>query len=86
LFYTNRYDELELPEYVKSLSLADRKKLIQKNLHNLLTKYKNSDYKLLDLLKIKNKYNIAYDEKITLNNFSKILPLRNVTNFSYFEN
>lgn len=86
LFYTNRYDELDLPKYIKSLSLDDRKKIIQKNLNNLLVKYQDYDYKLLDLLKFKKTYKINYDEKITLDNFTNILPLKVVSNFTFLEN
>jgi hypothetical protein len=83
LFYTNRYNEKELPSNIKKLSLEDRKKLISQNVYSVSKKYKNSDYKLLKLIKIKSKHNIKYYEKITLNNFSKILPKYKVENFNY---
>ena len=85
LFYTNRYNYDDLPEYIKDLSLEWRKDLIQKNLNSLTTKYKNSDYKLLELIKFKKKHRINFDEKITLDNFSKILPNYVVNNFTFYK-
>lgn len=86
LFYTNRYDENDLPEYIKWLNLEERKNLILKNLYNLLWKYNNSNYKLLDLVKLKKNHNIDYNKKINLKNFSKILPIKEVSNFSFYDN
>jgi hypothetical protein len=86
LFHTNRYDQKNLPEYIKELSLEARRNIILDNLNNISNKYKDSDYKLLKLIKFKKKYNIKYDEKITLDNFNKALPNYSVSNFSFFQN
>jgi hypothetical protein len=86
LFYTNRYNEKQLPESIKTLSLEKRKKLILQNIYSISEKYKDSDYKLLKLIKFKKNHNIRYDEKITLVNFSKIIPKRSVSNFNFIEN
>ena len=86
LFYTNRYNEDELPSYIRTLSLENREKLIVQNIYSISEKYKNSDYKLLKLIKFKKEHNIKYDEKITLNNFSKFLPKRTVSDFSFIQN
>jgi len=49
--------------------MTARKSIIQANLSELYEKYKNSNYKLLELIKLKKENNINYDEKITLKNF-----------------
>jgi hypothetical protein len=86
LFYTNRYDKKDLPEKTKTLSLENRKKIILYNLNKVSKKYKNSKYRLLELIKLKKKYNFKYDEKITLENFDNILPKYLVDNFIFFKN
>lgn len=86
LFYTNRFDYWKLPEKIKKLSLEERKNLINKNLFLVYDKYKNKNYNLLKIVKFKKKYWFSYDEKITLNNFSRVLPLIEVRNFSFKKN
>ena len=86
IFYTNRFNKNSLPENIKWLSIQGRKSIIQANLSNLYNKYKNSNYKLLRLIKIKKENNINYDEEITLDNFDKIIDLKIVNNFSFSDN
>lgn len=86
LFYTNRFDQESLPDDIKIYSLEKRKKIILDNLFKISTKYKNEDYKLLDIFKFKKKYKINYSEKISLSNLWKILPLRKVDNFRINDN
>jgi len=85
LFYTNRYDENKLPEYLKNLSLKERKKIILKRLYDIYPKYKDQNYNLLKNIDFRIKHNISYDEEITLENFSKILPKKVVSNFSFYD-
>lgn len=86
LFYTNRYDFKDIPENIKKLSLEDRKRIILNNLNKVSNKYKNENYKLLKLLNFKKEHNIKYDEKITLENFNKILNTYDLYDFNFTKN
>lgn len=86
LFYANKYSYWTLPEYLKSLSIEERKKIIQENLQNLLSKYENQNYLLLESLQFKRKNNIGFDEKITIEKLKKFIPYFEVSNYKYLEN
>ncbi len=47
LFYTNRYNLSDLPESLKTKSNQELEEIVNKNLYNLVTKYKNSWYNLI---------------------------------------
>ncbi len=83
IFYTNRFDLNTLPKYLKSLSLEERKKIVLRNLYEISYKYKDQDFNLFNLINFKREFNIKNSEKITLENFWKILPMKTVSNFSF---
>ena len=78
IFYSNRFTYNNLPEYLKTKSIEYRESYIQNNLYNIAWKYQDKDYLLLKKSKFKIKYNYLADEKITLLNFNKIIPLYDV--------
>ncbi len=86
LFYTNRYDYWKLPEYIKKLSLEDRKQIILNNLFKLVNKYKNQDYLILRPIKFRLKYNFWTKLKLSINDFSKILNTYVVKNYNFYDN
>lgn len=74
LFYTNRYDFEELPEYLTSYTLNDRKKEVKKALSKLTKKYKDQKYLLLAPLEFRSTSGLAYDSKITFESLKKLIP------------
>ena len=66
LFYTNRYDYLKTPVDLETTWLDYRKKLISKNLSDLVSKYENKDFILLKLYKFKKSIWLNYYSKITI--------------------
>lgn len=76
LIYTNRFDGLTIPAYLKNTSLQERKNIVSQNLYNLYDRYKN--YPLLQKIKNKKELWFAYDEKITLEKLLKRLPVYEV--------
>jgi len=86
LFYTNRFLDEDLPEFLKTRSINYRKKFVNSRINNLLKKYKNNDYLLLKPFRFKSKYNISFNESIKLDNLTKILPLYEVSDFSFKKN
>ena len=85
LFYTNRYLYEELPPELRSKTMDYRKNLISYNLSSLVSKYEKQNFNLLKEFKFRNKHNFKYNENISLTNFSKILPLHNVEDFTFTE-
>jgi len=83
LFYTNRFDFWNTPEYIKKLDLNSRKKIVSHNLYSLIGKYKNIDYKILKFVKLKKDNGISYDEIITTKNLWKIAKMYIVNDFSF---
>lgn len=47
LIYTNRYDVSDLPEDLKTKSKTELNNIVNKNLYDLVPKYKNSSYNLI---------------------------------------
>ncbi len=86
LFYTNRYDFWDTPEYLKKTSFEERRNLINKNLYDLETKYRESNYNILKLTKFKKSHNISYKEKITIDTLKNIFPYYEVNNYKIIEN
>lgn len=83
LFYTNRFTYDTIPEYIKSESMEHRRGFIDKKLSDFSNKYKNKNYLLLKPFKFREKYNIGFNEKITIENLSKALPAYEVKNFQF---
>lgn len=84
LFYTNRYEYEDLPEYLMKLSLSERKKIVMKNISTLVAEYANTGYELLKPFEFRKKYKLSYDADISIENLKKILPYYKVaSDFSF---
>ncbi|MDR1987934.1 MAG: hypothetical protein LBQ24_04185 [Candidatus Peribacteria bacterium] len=73
LFYTDRFDYDVSPEYLKDKSLEYREKFVENNLLLVYPKYKNSNYKILDTLRFKDKYGISLSSNITIESLKNIM-------------
>ena len=85
LFYSNRFEQGNLPEDIKNMTSYEIKNYINIKLYSLHEKYEDEKYELLKLIKLKVDNNIAYDEKIDINNLWNILPKYLVDNFKFIE-
>lgn len=84
LFYTNRYDVWDTPENIKKLSLSERKNIVAKNLSALTKTYDADKYILLQPYVFREKYEIAPEEKITIQHLKKALKYIEVSSdFQY---
>lgn len=82
LFYTNRYDKDELPDYIKDDSLEVRESIIFNNLYKIASKYSDSDYNILKPFKFR--IENGFDSKVLwVEDFSKVIRSYYVDNF-YF--
>jgi hypothetical protein len=63
--------------------MEHRRGFIDKKLSDFSNKYKNKNYLLLKPFKFREKYNIGFNEKITIENLSKALPAYEVKNFQF---
>ena len=73
LFYTNRYNYDKTPDSLKNTTLEYREELIRSNLFKLVTKYKNSSYKLLNPFYFREKYSIDSSSEINIEDLINIL-------------
>jgi hypothetical protein len=78
LFYTNRYDDEETPNDLKTKNLEYRINIVKKNLFYLVNKYKDVNYVLLKPYVFRLKYWFWYDEKITISKIKRIKPVYKV--------
>lgn len=83
LLYTNRFSYNNTPEELKTSSMEYRKNFINQQLAKLVDTYKGKNYLLLKIFEIKKEHNIPYNSKIDLSNLWKILPMKEVRNFSF---
>lgn len=88
LFYTNRYNLWALPENIKSMSESQRQYIVDKNLYNLVSKYKSSNYNILKKYIFLSENNLQASEKITLNKLISIIPVYDAyeSNWNYVKN
>lgn len=82
LFYTDRFDYDVSPEYLKDKSLEYREKFVENNLLLVYPKYKNSNYKILDTLRFKDKYGISLSSNITIESLKNIMQYWTLKNSS----
>lgn len=73
LFYTNRYDLWKLPEELKTKSTEELTTIINKNLYNLISKYKDSWQNIMKYTLMLYKNWLDYNDKITILNLKKML-------------
>lgn len=85
LFYTNRFDYWKLPEYIKKLSLEERKKIIFNNLAKLVNKYLWKNYLLLKPFEFRKKYNLGFKEKLTISDLKNILKYYYVDDYKFYD-
>jgi len=86
LFYTNRFTYDDTPEELKTQPMSYRKSFIKVRLAELANRYINENFLLLHPFQFREKYNIDFDEDITLKNLPKVTPLYEVKNFHFTEN
>lgn len=88
LFYTNRYDILNLPEELKTKNKAELSLMVNKNLYNLVTKYKNNWYNILKYSIMLNENWLNYNDTINIDILEKILKRYDVNwkDMSFIEN
>lgn len=67
IFYTNRYEISELPEFIKNLSIEERFAIVYKNLEKLFPKYENQldNFPVFWGVAFRKKYNIPLEVIIT---------------------
>lgn len=84
IFYTNRFNLWDLPEYLKTTPYSERAGIVQRNLATILNKYLDSNFNLFDLIKLKVRYKIPAENKITISTLKKMIPYHEVnTDFQY---
>ena len=86
LFYTNRFTYDDTQEELKTQPMSYRKSFIKVRLAELANRYINENFLLLHPFQFREKYNIDFDEDITLKNLPKVTPLYEVKNFHFTEN
>lgn len=73
LFYTNRYDYTNLPEEIKTETPEQLTLIVNKNLYNLINKYKNSGYNIMKYPLMLSKNWLSYNDKINIISLKKML-------------
>ncbi len=73
LFYTNRYELANLPDEIKTKSKSELTNIVNKNLFNLVEKYKNSWFNLMKYTLLLSEYWLNYNDKITISTLNNIL-------------
>lgn len=86
LFYTNRYDFINLPEYLKDKDMEFRKWVMNQKVIQLIPKYKNVWYNLLKPYILKLNNGIKADKKLDIEDLKKILWYYNVENLKFINN
>lgn len=64
LMYVNRFDGIVIPEYLKKMSLDERKALVVKNMYELFDDYRN--FALMNTIKNRKFLQLDYSQKITI--------------------
>lgn len=73
LFYTNRYDLTNLPEELKSKTKNELAEIVNKNLYNLVSKYKNNWYNILKYSLFLYDNWLNYSDKVSINLLENII-------------
>ncbi len=73
LMYTNRYDVADLPEELKSKSKEFLNELVNKNLYNLVSKYKKSNYNLMNYVLFLYNNWFSYNHKIKISDLENLI-------------
>jgi hypothetical protein len=73
LFYTNRYDFKNLPEETKTKTPDELTTIVNKNLYNLISKYKDSWYNIMKYSLLLSKNWLSYSDKIDISSLKKML-------------
>lgn len=71
LMYTNRYNLGKTPEFIKTLTLEERKNIVSQNIYNLHNKYKNYTYNIFNIVKLKKELWILANQSIKLSDLVK---------------
>lgn len=86
LFYTNRFNFSDTPEFLKTRTMKFRKDYINQKLSRLLEKYKQENYLLLQPLAFKTSIGLAYNQAITIRSIESILPQYNLIDNKLYQN
>ncbi len=84
LFYTNRFDFWDTPEYLKNTNMETRKNLVQTNLASLTSKYQKNNYNILKKVNFKKENNIEINEDITVDDILNIYESYVFVNYKIF--
>jgi hypothetical protein len=85
LFYTNRYDYWTTNTTLEKSPLTYREQYIKKNLVDVFTKYKNSDYNILKELNFRNEYWFDMYQDISIDSLKDNFWYIKVNNFKFIE-
>lgn len=86
LFYTDRYNYWDLPQYLLNESLETREDIVKENISKLVSKYENKSYLLLKPFVFRKNNNLTYNEDITIEKLKNIVTNFDVNNYKYIEN
>ncbi|MFA5916680.1 MAG: transglutaminase-like domain-containing protein [Candidatus Gracilibacteria bacterium] len=88
LFYTNRYNVSDLPEELKTKSQVELENIVNKNLFNLVSKYKDSGYNLMKYTLMMYKNGLNYNDVINISTFKNLITTYDVngSDMSFYKN
>lgn len=88
LFYTNRYNVSNLPEELKTKSNQQLEELVNKNLYNLISKYKDSWYNLMRYTLMMYKNGLKYNDIIYISTLKNLVTTYDVnwSDMSFYKN
>jgi hypothetical protein len=88
LFYTNRYNVSDLPEELKTKSQVELENIVNKNLFNLVSKYKDSWYNLMKYTLMMYKNGLNYNDVINISTFKNLITTYDVnwSDMSFYKN
>jgi hypothetical protein len=85
LFYTNRYDYWTVNSTLEKSPLTYREQYIKKNLVNVFSKYKNSNYNILKELNFRDEHWFNMYQDITIDSLKNNFWYTEVNNFKFKE-
>ncbi len=85
LFYTNRFDKGEAPEFLKKQNLENRKIYVNQRLFSIYDKYKNNNYNLLKETKFKKYLWLWAKDEIKVKNLVNKFWFTEIKNWKVFD-
>lgn len=71
IFYTNRFNFWETPNFLKKLSLDKREMYVDQNIYSLYDKYKDSNYNILNIVKFKKSLWLSSKQEVKIEDIIK---------------